>query len=180
MNSKVIPGRILQKSLTPSFRRTPDRVRGRRRNPESLKKPGFRVALRLPGMTISPCFQEFCKNLRTLKFKHFSLLGMILRPNWQEISEIPRPPWQREAVKNHLIHPHPAPPRSCEKIPKITPTLPLPEGVKKLISFFFTSFRRKPESSVFKTLAIDWTPVFTGVTAEIQFFHTFSHQGGGE
>jgi hypothetical protein len=42
-----------------------------------------------------------------------------------------------------------------------------PEGVKKLISFFFTSFRRKPESSVFKTLAIDWTPVFTGVTAEI-------------
>jgi hypothetical protein len=45
--------------------------------------------------------------------------------------------------------------------------------VKKLISFFFTSFRRKPESSVFKTLAIDWTPVFTGVTAEIQFFHTF-------
>jgi hypothetical protein len=45
--------------------------------------------------------------------------------------------------------------------------------VKKLISFFFTSFRRKPESSVFKTLAIDWTPVFTGVTAEIQFIHTF-------
>jgi hypothetical protein len=62
----------------------------------------------------------------------------------------------------------------------ITPTLALPEGVKKLISFFFTSFRRKPESSVFKTLAINWTPVFTGVTAEIQFFHTFPHQGGGE
>jgi hypothetical protein len=53
-----------------------------------------------------------------------------------------------------------------------------PEGVKKLISFFFTSFRRKPESSVFKTLAIDWTPVFTGVTAEIQFFHTFPVDGG--
>jgi hypothetical protein len=52
-------------------------------------------------------------------------------------------------------------------------TLSNPEGVKKLISFFFTSFQRKPESSVFKTLAIDWTPVFTGVTAEIQFFHTF-------
>jgi len=50
--------------------------------------------------------------------------------------------------------------------------------VKKLISFFFTSFRRKPESSVFKTLAIDWTPVFTGVTAEIQFFHTFPFQRG--
>ena len=64
-------------------------------------------------------------------------------------------------------------------IGNITPTLPLPEGVKKLISFFFTSFRRKPESSVFKTLAIDWTPVFTGVTAEIQFFHTFPRQGGG-
>jgi len=54
-----------------------------------------------------------------------------------------------------------------------------PEGVKKLISFFFTSFRRKPESSVFKPLAIDWTPVFTGVTAEIQFFHSFPRQGGG-
>jgi hypothetical protein len=35
------------------------------------------------------------------------------------------------------------------------------------------SFRRKPESSVFKALRIGWTPVFTGVTAEIQFFHTF-------
>jgi hypothetical protein len=52
--------------------------------------------------------------------------------------------------------------------------------VKKLISFFFTSFRRKPESSVFKTLAIDWTPVFTGVTAEIQFFHTFPLWSGGK
>jgi hypothetical protein len=45
--------------------------------------------------------------------------------------------------------------------------------VKKSIWLFFTSFRRKPESSVFKALAIDWTPVFTGVTPEIQFFHTF-------
>jgi hypothetical protein len=45
---------------------------------------------------------------------------------------------------------------------------PLPlagEGVKKSVRFFFTSFRRKPESSVFKALAIAWTPVFTGVTA---------------
>jgi len=47
------------------------------------------------------------------------------------------------------------------------------EGVKKSISFFFLSFRRKPESSVFKALRNYWTPVFTGVTAEIQFFHTF-------
>jgi len=39
------------------------------------------------------------------------------------------------------------------------------EGVKKSVLFFFTSFRRKPESSVFKALAIDRTPVFTGVTA---------------
>jgi hypothetical protein len=45
--------------------------------------------------------------------------------------------------------------------------------VKKSIWFFFTSFRRKPESSVFKALRIDWTPVFTGETAENQFFHTF-------
>jgi len=47
------------------------------------------------------------------------------------------------------------------------------EGVKKSNWFFFTSFRRKPESSVFKALRTDWTPVFTGETAENQFFHTF-------
>jgi hypothetical protein len=58
------------------------------------------------------------------------------------------------------------------------------EGVKKSIQFFFTSFRRKPESSVFKVLRTYWTPVFTGVTAENQFFHSFkawrgkSFQGG--
>jgi hypothetical protein len=51
--------------------------------------------------------------------------------------------------------------------------------VKKSIWLFFTSFRRKPESSVFKALAIDWTPVFTGVTSEIQFFHTFGGRKGG-
>jgi len=48
------------------------------------------------------------------------------------------------------------------------------EGVKKSTWFFLASFLwRKPESSVFKVLAIHWTPVFTGVTTEIQFFHTF-------
>jgi len=47
------------------------------------------------------------------------------------------------------------------------------EGVKKLIWFFLASFRRKPESRFFKDLRIDWTPVFTGVTNEFQFFHTF-------
>jgi hypothetical protein len=55
------------------------------------------------------------------------------------------------------------------------------EGVKKSIWFFFTSFRQKPESSVFKALRTYWTPVFTGVTAEIQFFHTFGEgEGGGD
>jgi len=54
------------------------------------------------------------------------------------------------------------------------------EGVKKLIWFFFASFRRKPESRFFKDLRIDWTPVFTGVTAEIQFFHSFGGHGGGD
>jgi hypothetical protein len=37
---------------------------GESRNPESIENPGFRVALRLPGMTIFSCFQEFCKNLK--------------------------------------------------------------------------------------------------------------------
>ncbi|MCX5912274.1 MAG: hypothetical protein NTV04_10115 [Deltaproteobacteria bacterium] len=36
--------------------------------------------------------------------------------------------------------------------------------MKKSIWVFFTSFRRKPESSFFKALPIFWTPVFTGVT----------------
>jgi hypothetical protein len=39
-----------------------------------------------------------------------------------------------------------------------------PEAVKKLVWCCFTSFRRKPESSVFKELRILWTPVFTGET----------------
>ena len=29
---------------------------------------GFRVALRLPGMTIFSCFQEFCKRLKLSKY----------------------------------------------------------------------------------------------------------------
>ena len=52
------------------------------------------------------------------------------------------------------------------------------EGVKKFGRFLFTSFRRKPESSVFRSLRTDWTPVFTGVTAEIKFFHTFQVKEG--
>jgi hypothetical protein len=43
---------------------------------------------------------------------------------------------------------------------------------------FSLSFRRKPESSLFKALQISWTPVFTGVTAQIQFFHTFPFPKG--
>jgi hypothetical protein len=35
------------------------------------------------------------------------------------------------------------------------------EAVKKLLWCCFTSFRRKPESSVFMKLQIRWTPVFT-------------------
>jgi hypothetical protein len=41
------------------------------------------------------------------------------------------------------------------------------EGVKKSIWPFSASFRRRPESSVFTALRIDWTPVFTGVTNKI-------------
>jgi len=59
-------------------------------------------------------------------------------------------------------------PKHCKKdLKNLTPTLALPEAVEKSIWFFVTSFRRKPESSVFKTLRTCWTPVFTGVTAEI-------------
>jgi hypothetical protein len=63
---------------------------------------------------------------------------------------------------------------------QFTPTLAFPEGVKKSISFFLTSFRRKPESSVFKVLRTSWTPVFTGVTTKIRFFHSFPRRGGGK
>jgi hypothetical protein len=37
----------------------------------------------------------------------------------------------------------------------------------------------QPESSVFSALRTDWTPVFTGVTSEIQFRHTFRGWRGG-
>jgi hypothetical protein len=50
--------------------------------------------------------------------------------------------------------------------------------VKKLGCVFFPSFRRKPESSIFNPLTTSWTPVFTGVTAEKQFFYTFPNLGG--
>jgi hypothetical protein len=59
------------------------------------------------------------------------------------------------------------------------------EGVKKLIWVFWASFRRKlvesslrPESRFFTDLRIDWTPVFTGVTNEFQFFHSFREERG--
>jgi hypothetical protein len=51
-------------------------------------------------------------------------------------------------------------------------------AVKKLIWFFLASFRRKLESRFFTDLRIDWTPVFTGVTNEFQFFHSFRGVGG--
>jgi len=55
------------------------------------------------------------------------------------------------------------------------------EGVKKLEFPLFLSFRRKPESSIFKVLRTFWTPVFTGETTKKQFFHTFGEDlGGGE
>ncbi len=66
-----------------------------------------------------------------------------------------------------------------QAIPEIPPA-PLwqREAVKKLIWFFLASFRRKPESRFFTDLRIDWTPVFTGVTNEFQFFHIFRGVGG--
>ena len=41
-----------------------------------------------------------------------------------------------------------------------------------------SSFRRKPESSVFKPLRIAWTPVFTGVTTKKQILHTLPFSKG--
>ena len=57
-------------------------VRGRRRNPESLENSGFRVALRLPGMTLFSCFQEFCKSLIGVKSKKWGsfLLTLLVLP----------------------------------------------------------------------------------------------------
>jgi len=40
---------------------------------------------------------------------------------------------------------------------------------QKVIKFRFPSFRRKPESSLFKELQTIWTPVFTGVTTSCEF-----------
>ncbi len=51
--------------------------------------------------------------------------------------------------------------------------------MRKLIRFFFVSFRRKRklESSVFIKFRIDWTPVFTGVTAKFNFFMASGNRG---
>jgi hypothetical protein len=68
------------------------------------------------------------------------------------------------AIHESPLQPHPP---FCER-----------EAVKKSIWFSIRSFRRKPESSVFNALSFDWTPVFTGVTTEFQFLHTFRRQGG--
>jgi len=37
----------------------------------------------------------------------------------------------------------------------------------------FPSFRRKPESSLFKQLKAIWTPVFTGVTTFYEFINNY-------
>jgi hypothetical protein len=47
------------------------------------------------------------------------------------------------------------------------------EAVKKWVRHRFPSFRRKPESRGAKDLQRHWTPVVTGVTAKIQFPHSF-------
>jgi len=41
---------------------------GESRNPEWLENPGFRVALRLPGMTIFSFFEELYKSLHLFTF----------------------------------------------------------------------------------------------------------------
>jgi len=70
--------------------------------------------------------------------KQFALVrGKVdgLRGIMISIRKLPLPLWERVGVSGTKIkyiyipnhyHPHPGPPRSCEKIPKITPTLPLP------------------------------------------------------
>jgi hypothetical protein len=58
--------------------------------------------------------------------------------------------------------------------------------MKKSVLFYFVSFRPRigvrgklqPESSIFGALRTDWTPVFSGVTTQIQFFHSFGGQEG--
>jgi hypothetical protein len=65
-------GSFLQKSLTPSFPE-PRIGSGAGAGIQNCLNPapsgtGFRVALRLPGMTTSSCFQEFCKSLGFIFF----------------------------------------------------------------------------------------------------------------
>jgi hypothetical protein len=48
-------------------------IPGATRNPDFFENPGFRVALRLPGMTTSLCFREFCRNLTQQLFSGMKL-----------------------------------------------------------------------------------------------------------
>jgi hypothetical protein len=52
---------------------------------------------------------------------------------------------------------------------KNPPSPPFEGGLGGFKGVFLT----KPEPSLFKALQIFWTPVFAGVTAQNQFFHTF-------
>jgi len=51
---------------------------GKSRNPELLENYGFRVALRLPGMTIFSSFQEFCKSLNYQYFFNLYLRLIVI------------------------------------------------------------------------------------------------------
>ncbi|MFO7971820.1 MAG: hypothetical protein R6U40_08730 [Desulfobacterales bacterium] len=46
---------------------------------------------------------------------------------------------------------------------------------QKVTKYCFLSFRRKPESSIFKELQSIWTPVFTGVTTFCEFIMIWRH-----
>jgi hypothetical protein len=56
---------------------------------------------------------------------------------------------------------------------EIPPFPPLKKGGCEKIDLVLFGVRRRPESRFFTNLRIDWTPVFTGVTNEFQFFHSF-------
>jgi len=65
-----------------SFKNRPLRSSGESRTLESLPKPGFRVALRLSGMTNSCSLQEFCRNRKGVMFKKWGpfLLTLLIVP----------------------------------------------------------------------------------------------------
>jgi hypothetical protein len=122
-------------------------LKGRKILPAGFPGALFRIALTYPNLTLAAGVLS--------PAKRFNGYTQLLRCR-QDGLTAPHFPAPAGRLKDNF---------DFSLVQETGPSSPIPpKGVKKLIQLSFMSFRRKPESSVFKSLRIAWTPVFTGVT----------------